>query len=162
MMTQTLIVQQGRRATDWVIRAAGRVYRSAGNILEIWKDERLRWSTRRILLWAWTGLGFWALRHEVVARVYVVNDTIITPHFLSNAWIQAWTLVETAFIVAVFGPVVADYLKNAAPAIASISSAVRDAIKDLHPPPTAGVQPSNPEVKQALQQASAFGGTSND
>ncbi len=125
----------GRRAADVVAHTATglvtRVVHEGNSILEIWKDDRSRrWSTRRILLWAWTGLGFWVIRSEVTARVYVVGDKIIHPHFLSNAWIQAWMVTEGAFVVAVFGPVVADYLKNAAPAITAIATGLRDRVID--------------------------------
>lgn len=124
----------GRRATDYITHAASglvtRVVQEGGNILGIWKDERGYWSTRRILLWIWTGLGFWAIVREVVGRAYVVRDTIIQPHPLNNAWIQAWMVTEGAFIVAVFGPVMVDYFKNAAPAMSAIGSALRDRVID--------------------------------
>jgi hypothetical protein len=123
----------GRRSTDWVKRVISLVLRQSSSIFDIWKDERGHWSTRRILLWAWTGLGWWAITREITAKVYVVTkmngeQVIINPHFLNNAWVQAWMITEGAFIVAVFGPVVADYLKNAAPAIAAIGAAVRDSL----------------------------------
>jgi hypothetical protein len=120
----------GRRATDVVSHAVAglvtRVFMQTNSIFNIWKDERGYWSTRRILLWFWTGLGFWAIWREVTARVYIVNETIIHPHFLGNAWIQTWMIVEGAFIAAVFGPVMVDYFKNAAPAMTAIGGALRD------------------------------------
>lgn len=111
-----------------VTEVATRVYFFTNNILSIWKDERNQWSTRRILLWVWTFLGFWAIVREVTGRVYVIRETIIQPHPLNNAWIQAWMVTEGAFIVAVFGPVMIDYFKNAAPAVTAIGSALRDRV----------------------------------
>lgn len=145
------IVKQGRRAVDWVFVPLVFAAKQASNIFQIWKDERGAWSTRRILLWFWTILGAWALWTEVTARVYVVNETIITPRFLSNAWIQAWMVTEGAFIVAVFGPVVADYLKNAAPSITAIGTAIREKITDAQPTGT----PAKP-----APTAPTFGGKS--
>lgn len=125
----------GRRAADVVAHTATgivtTVIHEANNILDIWKDDRSRrWSTRRILLWVWTGLGFWMMRREVLAKVYVVRETIIQPHPLNNAWIQAWMVTEGAFIVAVFGPVMVDYFKNVAPAVTAIGGALRDRVID--------------------------------
>lgn len=127
-MTGT-VVKQGRRAIDWVFMPLAFAVKQASNIFDIWKDDRShRWSTRRILLWCWTGLGFYAIWLEITARVYIVHETIIQPHPLNNAWIQAWSVTEGAFIVAVFGPVVVDYFKNAAPAMTAIGGAVRDRV----------------------------------
>lgn len=116
----------GRRASDFATGVVTRVYEEASGIAAIWKDERGRWSTRRILLWAWTFLGAWSIWLEMTAKVYVVRNTIITPHFLNNAWISAWSVTEGALIVAVFGPVMIDYFKNAAPAMTAIGGALRD------------------------------------
>lgn len=107
-----------------------RVYVRTTNFLNIWKDERGNWSTRRILLWTWTLFGLWVMRLEVVARVYIINGTIVQPHPLNNAWIQAWQITEGALIVAVFGPVMVDYFRNAAPAMTAIGGALRDKIID--------------------------------
>lgn len=108
----------------------GRVIVQTNSVLNIWKDERGMWSTRRILLWVWTWFGLWVMRLEVVARVYVTNGVVVQPHPLNNAWIQAWQITEGALIVAVFGPVMIDYFKNAAPAMTAISGALRDRITD--------------------------------
>jgi hypothetical protein len=123
----------GRRSTDWVKRIVKLVLSQSTSILDIWKDERGHWSTRRLLLWGWTIFGMWLMHLEATARVYLVTKAngeqeVITPHFLNNAWIQAWMITEGALIVAVFGPVVADYLKNAAPALAAIGAAARDSL----------------------------------
>lgn len=156
MIPVEMATRQGRRATDWVIQLYRGARANTLAIFQIWKDERGYWSTRRILLWIWTILGAWVIYREVTARVYVVRETIITPHFLSNAWIQAWAITEGAFIVAVFGPVVADYLKNAAPALTAISTALRERAAEVAGPklPQAGVAPSNPEIRKALGEYS--------
>lgn len=120
---------------DWVFVPLTFAVKQASGIAEIFKDERGAWSTRRILLWVWTFLGAWCIWVEVTARAYVVMDTIVTPHMLSNGWVQAWTVTEGAFIVAVFGPVVADYLKNATPSISAISGAIRNNVSPPFAPP---------------------------
>lgn len=123
------MVKQGRRANDWVFRPLMFAIKQANGILDIWKDDRShRWSTRRILLWIWTWLGANAIWMETHAKVYLIGGTVITPHPLNNAWIQAWAACEGSFIVAVFGPVMIDYWKNMAPAVTAMGAAVRDKI----------------------------------
>lgn len=117
------MVREGRRWGDWHMLSSGRSLFFW--VFGMFLGERHKPSMSRIMLAAWTWVGWRMIAHELAL-------TAADPALQNAAW-GAWATAESMLAVAVFGPSVASYMSSggAGAAVAALGSAVRSEVEKV-------------------------------